>query len=60
MTLNTFHIAGVGSVQGMKDVPFINKIIDKINDKTPLITVNLKRKLCDKEEVADFLMKKLK
>ena len=48
------------TVQGMKDIPFINKIIDKINDKTPIIIINLKRKLSGDEKVIDELIKKLK
>ena len=44
----------------MKDIPYINKIIDKINDKTPIIIINLKKKLNDNEKVVDQLMKKLK
>jgi hypothetical protein len=57
---DTFHLAGLTTVQGMKDIPYINKIIDKINDKTPIITINFKKKLNDTEQVADDLMKKLK
>jgi hypothetical protein len=37
----------------MKDIPYINKIIDKINDKTPIIIINLKKKLNDNEKVVD-------
>ncbi len=43
MTLNSFHVAGTDFVRGMKDIPYINKIIEKINDKNPLIYLNLKK-----------------
>ncbi len=44
----------------MKDIPYINKIIDKINDKTPILVINLKKKYQQDEKVVDNIIQKLK
>ena len=44
----------------MKDIPYINKIVDKINDKTPFLIINLREKFNDDEKVVDSLISRLK
>ena len=50
---DTFHLAGQEVIYGMKDIPYINKIVDKINDKTPFVVINLKKEFNDNEKVVD-------
>ena len=44
----------------MKDIPYINKIVDKINDKNPFLIINLTKEFNDNEKVVDELITKIK